>query len=47
MDETSRFFIAYAIIGVIAVVGVPAMLIYARKRRREMLRRRGVKRYGH
>ncbi len=47
MDETWRLFIAYGIVGTIVLFAIPAGLIYARKRKREKLRRRGIKRYGH
>lgn len=47
MDETSRLVIAYGIVSLIVIFAVPTMFIYARKRKREKLRRRGIKRYGH
>lgn len=47
MDDTWRLFIAYAIVATILLIAIPAGLIYARKRKREKLRRRGIKRYGH
>jgi LPXTG-motif cell wall-anchored protein len=47
MDETTRYTIVFAIIGVLALVGVPALLLYLRRRKRDKLRRRGIKRYGH
>jgi len=47
MDEFTRFSVVYAIIGTGLVLGIPATLIRLRKRKREKLRRRGVKRYGH
>ena len=47
MDEATRHTIVLAIIAVLLVVGVPALLLYLRKRKREKLRRRGIKRYGH
>lgn len=47
MDETTRFLIVYVIVGILLLVGIPTAVIYARKRKREKLRRRGIKRYGH
>lgn len=47
MDEFTRYSIVYAIIGVVGVVGLPMSLIFLRKRKREKLRRRGIKTYGH
>ena len=47
MDETTRHTIVLAIIGVLILVGVPALVVYLRRRKREKLRRRGIKRYGH
>ncbi len=47
MFGLAREMVAYGIMGVIAAGGVPALALYARARRREKLRRRGIKRYGH
>jgi len=47
MDEATRFTLVYAIIGVLLLIGVPALSVYLRKRKREKLRRRGIKTYGH
>ncbi|MFK3890646.1 hypothetical protein [Sphingomonas sp. NPDC079357] len=47
MIELSRELVAYAIIGVLVIVAVPTGIVIARKRRREKLRRRGIKTYGH
>ncbi len=47
MDETTRHTIVYAIIAFLLVVGIPTLILYLRKRKREKLRRRGIKRYGH
>ncbi|MEA1085506.1 LPXTG cell wall anchor domain-containing protein [Sphingomonas sp. M6A6_1c] len=47
MDEATRFTLVYAIIGVLLLIGVPALIVYLRKRKREKLRRRGIKTYGH
>ncbi len=47
MDEATRHTLVFLIIGALLVVGVPALVLYLRKRRREKLRRRGIKTYGH
>ena len=47
MFEFSREMIAYAIIGVILLTGTPLTVALLRRRQRERLRRRGIKRYGH
>ena len=47
MIELSRELVAYAIIGVLVIVAVPTCIVVMRKRRREKLRRRGIKTYGH
>ncbi|WP_294196971.1 hypothetical protein [uncultured Sphingomonas sp.] len=47
MIELSRELVAYAIIGVLVIVAVPTGIVVMRKRRREKLRRRGIKTYGH
>ena len=47
MDEQTRFTIVYVILGALLVLGVPALVLYLRRRRREKLRRRGIKTYGH
>ena len=47
MDEATRLTLVYAIIGVLLLIGVPALIVYLRKRKREKLRRRGIKTYGH
>lgn len=39
--------IAYAIIVLVALVGLVFAIVGTRRRRREKLRRRGIKRYGH
>lgn len=46
MDLT-REFLAYAIIGVVALIVIPWAIIAYRRRQRDRLRRRGIKRYGH
>lgn len=47
MIELSRELVAYAIIGVLVIAAVPTGIVYMRRRRREKLRRRGIKTYGH
>jgi type II secretory pathway pseudopilin PulG len=47
MIELSRELVAYAIIGVLVVVAIPTVAIVMRRRKREKLRRRGIKTYGH
>lgn len=39
--------VAYGIIGVAALGGSVAATLGAKRRKREKLRRRGIKRYGH
>lgn len=47
LEELSRELVAYAIIGVVLLVGIPAIVVAQRRRRRQKLRRRGIKTYGH
>lgn len=47
MIELSRELVAYAIIGVLVIAAVPTGIVVMRRRRREKLRRRGIKTYGH
>jgi hypothetical protein len=47
MVEMDRELIAYVIIGIIIVVSIPLLAMVGRRRRREKLRRRGIKTYGH
>lgn len=47
MLELSRETIAFGIIGVLLVVGAPWLGYTLRRRKRERLRRRGIKTYGH
>lgn len=47
MIELTREMIAYGLIATVAVVAVPATVAMMRRRRREKLRRRGIKTYGH
>ena len=46
MDLT-RELIAYAIIGVVALIVIPWAIVAQRRRQRRRLRQRGIKRYGH
>ncbi len=46
-EDLSRELVAYAIIGVIALIAIPTIAITMRNRRRQKLRRRGIKTYGH
>ncbi len=45
MDIPLRVMIAFSIIAGVIVVGVPMLLVFARRRRATKLRRRGVKSY--
>ena len=45
--DLSREFLAYAIIGVVALIVVPWAAVAYRRRQRRRLRQRGIKRYGH
>jgi hypothetical protein len=47
LEELSREWIAYSIIGVVLLIGIPTIVISLRKRHRQKLRRRGIKTYGH
>ncbi|WP_199857404.1 hypothetical protein [Sphingomonas sp. EC-HK361] len=47
MDLEPRILTAFLIIGVMAVVCIPTALLTLRRRHRNKLRRRGIKRYGH
>ncbi|WP_287977380.1 hypothetical protein [Sphingomonas sp.] len=47
MDEATRYTIVYGIIGLLLLIGIPSLTVYLRRRRREKLRRRGIKTYGH
>lgn len=47
MIDVTRELVAYAIIGVVLLIALPAALVVLRRRHREKLRRRGIKRYGH
>ena len=43
----TRFTLVYGIIGILLLVGIPMLIVYLRRRKREKLRRRGIKTYGH
>ena len=45
--DLSRELLAYAIIGVVLLVGGPALAVMLHRRKRRKLRQRGIKRYGH
>ncbi len=47
MFDTTREIVAYGILAAIVVVAIPWLTVTINKRRRESLRRRGIKRYGH
>ncbi len=47
MDEATRHLLVLIIIGTLLLIGVPALIVYLRRRKRDKLRRRGIKRYGH
>lgn len=47
MIEMSREMVAYGIVGIACVVGLPWLTYATRRRKREKLRRRGIKTYGH
>ncbi len=47
MDEATRYTLVLVIIGTLLLIGVPTLVVYLRKRKRDKLRRRGIKRYGH
>ncbi|HTG38704.1 hypothetical protein [Sphingomonas sp.] len=43
----TRELVAYSIIAMIGLTGIPWLAIHLRQRRLRNLRRRGIKRYGH
>ena len=43
--EIGREALAYGIMGTVAAIGFPVLLIRAKRRKLEKLRRRGIKRY--
>lgn len=47
LEDVSRELVAYGIIGSLLLIGIPALAIGMRNRRRQKLRRRGIKTYGH
>jgi uncharacterized membrane protein YqjE len=47
MDDFTRLTIAYALVGVLLLIGIPLTILKLRRRKREKLRRRGIKTYGH
>lgn len=47
MIELTREMVAYAIIGVVLLVAIPAGVTFGQRRKRAKLRRRGIKTYGH
>ena len=47
MGEATRFTLVYAIVGALLLIGIPSLIVYLRRRKRDRLRRRGIKRYGH
>ncbi|WP_170209861.1 hypothetical protein [Sphingomonas oligophenolica] len=47
MDDFTRLAIAGGIVALVLIIAVPWAIIRLRKRRREKLRRRGIKKYGH
>ncbi|MEE8611147.1 MAG: hypothetical protein V3V60_03005 [Sphingomonas aquatilis] len=47
MDEATRHTLVIAIIAALLLIGTPVLILKLRKRKRDKLRRRGIKRYGH
>ncbi|MBB3691624.1 hypothetical protein [Sphingomonas sp. BK580] len=47
MIDVTRELVAYAIIGAVLLVAVPTAIVLLRRRHRQKLRRRGIKRFGH
>ena len=47
MIDLERETLAYLIVGVVLLVAIPLLISYLHRRKREKLRRRGVKKYGH
>ena len=45
--DLSRELLAYAIIGIVLLIGGPALGVMLHRRKRRKLRQRGIKRYGH
>ena len=47
MDDFTRLSIAGAVVAAVIIIAVPWGIVRYRKRKREKLRRRGIKTYGH
>jgi hypothetical protein len=47
LEFLEREQLAYVIIGIVLMVGLAFAIPYNRRRKREKLRRRGIKKYGH
>lgn len=47
LEFLEREQLAYVIIGIILMAGLAIAVPYLRRRKREKLRRRGIKKYGH
>jgi len=47
LDFLEREQLAYLIIGVVLLAAIAFAIPYSRRRKREKLRRRGIKKYGH
>lgn len=45
--DSTREMIAYGLIGLIVLISVPVLVSAYSRRKREKLRRQGIKRYGH
>lgn len=45
--DMSRELLAYAIIGLVVVIGAPLLGVMLHRRKRRRLRQRGIKKYGH
>lgn len=45
--DLSRELLAYAIIGLVILIGAPSLGVMLHRRKRRRLRQRGIKRYGH
>ncbi|WP_334656717.1 hypothetical protein [Sphingomonas panaciterrae] len=47
MDYSTRVVVAYLLIAAVAIIAGTVAVIQYRKRQRQNLRRRGIKRHGH
>lgn len=47
LDFLEREQLAYVIIGFVLIAGLAFAIPYSRRRKREKLRRRGIKKFGH